>query len=60
MDVAKDARAGMEGGRENKTAYTAAPDAGGWAGAVMSWAGAVMIWAGAVMNWAGHKRLFTH
>ena len=43
-----------------KAVYTATPDAGGWAGAVMSWAGAfmswaeaAMIWAGAVMIWAG-------
>ena len=28
--------------------YTAAPVAGGWAGAVMSWERAVMSWAGAV------------
>ena len=39
MDVAKDARAGM--------------DAGGWAGAVMSWAGEELRWAGSVMSWAG-------
>ena len=38
---------------DNKAVYTAAPVAGGWAGAVMSWAGAVMRWAGAIMSWAG-------
>ena len=27
---------------ENKAVYTAAPVAGGWAGAVKSWAGAIM------------------
>ena len=32
----------------NKAVYTAAPVAGGWAGAVMSWAGAVTSWAGAI------------
>ena len=37
----------------NKTVYTTAPVAGGWAGAVTIWAGAAMIWAGAVMIWAG-------
>ena len=31
----------------NKAVYTAAPVAGGWAGAVMGWAGAVISWAGA-------------
>ena len=34
----------------NKAVYTAAPVAGGWAGAVMIWAGVVMIWAGACSN----------
>ena len=38
--------------KENKAVYTAAPVAGGWAGAVMSWAGAVITYAGAVMSWA--------
>ena len=33
-----------EGVRDiNKAVYTAAPVAGGWAGAVRSWAGALMI-----------------
>ena len=37
---------------DNKAVCTAAPVAGGWAGAVMSWAGAVMSWAGAIMSLA--------
>ena len=40
-------------GRRNKAVYTAAPVAGGRAGAVMLWAGAVMSLAGAVLSWAG-------
>ena len=38
---------------KNKAVYTAAPVAGGWAGAVIRWAGAVMSWAGAIMSLAG-------
>ena len=43
----------LDGMDKNKAVYTTAPDAGGWAGAVISWAGAVISWAGAVISWAG-------